>query len=281
MFSKKKDAVSGPAVSVEFHNAINTLAANIDFSAIDKQIVTLAVVSSVPSEGKSTIAAALARSYALRGEKTLIIECDMRHRSLDKLLKAHGEHGVRSVLQGECKLDDAVVSVPYTDDNLYFLDAEVQIPNPTDLLQSAKFKGLIAAAKDKYTKVIIDTPPVLAFADASVVASVADATILVARRDYVRTSDIKQSMEQLKQSGAHVIGTVLDFSIPMSSGSYYYHDYYRKYYHHIEEAEAQEQKPDTSGQKEESENANSSESNETEEQEQEQGQQEHKDGSDS
>lgn len=204
---------------VALQNAVKTLAANIRFSSVDSPIRSIAVVSSVPDEGKTTIASCLGRAFAESGASVILVECDMRRRSLASALGAHGRHGIYAVLSGRHTVQESVVSVS---PGLYFLDAEPGIPNPADILQSKRFHELVNALGQTYNYVIFDTPPVLSVVDGVVVASVVDATLLVVRQDYTRREDVSNSYAQLRQAGANVIGTVLNCTDEVASSKYYY-----------------------------------------------------------
>lgn len=204
---------------VVLQNAIKTLAANIRFSSVDKPIKSIAVVSSIPSEGKTTIAANLGAAIVGSGTSAVLVECDMRRRSMAMELGVHGRHGLYSVLSGRHTLEEAVV--PTKNSGLYFLDAEPGIPNPPDLLQSKRFRELIGQLTRAFGYVIFDTPPVSTFVDGAVVASLCDATILVVRQDFTRREEVQDAIGQFKQAGANLIGTVLNYCDAESSSKYY------------------------------------------------------------
>lgn len=209
---------------VAMQNAIKTLAANIRFSSVDNPIHSIAVVSSVPSEGKTTISMGLGRAFADSGATVLLVECDMRRRSLASALGVHGKHGIYSVLSGHHTLQESAVAAGVP--NLYFLDAEPGIPNPADILQSRRFHEFVRTATQTYNYVVFDTPPILTFVDAAVVSSIVDATLLVVRQDFTKREDVRDSFAQLNQAGANVIGTVLNCTDAEVSSKYY--DYYHE-----------------------------------------------------
>ena len=209
---------------VVMQNALKTLAANIRFSSVDNPVHSLCIASALPSEGKTTVSTGLGKAFAAGGATVLMVECDMRRRSLASALGVHGRHGLYSVLSGHHTVQEAVVSAGTA--NLYFLDAEPSIPNPADLLQSKRFHELVETLTGMYTYVIFDTPPVNTFIDASVVSSIADATILVVRQDYTHRDDVRASYTQLQQAGANVIGVVLNYADAEVSSKYY--DYYHE-----------------------------------------------------
>lgn len=219
---------------VFMQNAVKTLATNIRFASVDDPVRTLAVTSSIPNEGKSTIAMNLAQALASGGKSVLLIECDMRRRSLGGMLGVHPRNGIYSVLSGQVELDDAVVRTSMR--NVWFLDSEPHIPNPVDILGSKRFHSFLQRLKGEYDFVVVDTPPLSAFIDAAVIGSVVDGTLLVVRRNFVRRDEVVASMEQLKKAEANVLGTVLNYCEDKKSE--YYYEYYTKDGKKISKSEA-------------------------------------------
>lgn len=100
---------------------------------------------------------------------------------------------------------------PAGGENLFLLDAEPDLPSPADLLDSARFRALFDTLARTFDYVVVDTPPVGAFVDAAVVASQADATVLVVREGYVRGEGVARACAQLEQAGANVVGVAMNF----------------------------------------------------------------------
>ena len=209
---------------VFIQNAVKTLATNIRFASVDNPVRSIVVTSSIPNEGKTTIATNLAQALASGGKSVLIVEGDMRRRSLASTLGTHARNGIYAVLSGQVELDDAVVRTSTR--NVWFLDSEPHIPNPVDILSSKRFRSFIERLKDEYDYVVLDTPPLSAFIDAAVLGSIADGTLLVVRRNFVRREEVLSSYEQLKKAEANVLGTVLNYCEDKKSE--YYYEYYSK-----------------------------------------------------
>ena len=215
------DVVSSDAI----RNAANTLLANIEFSGVDEPIKTIAITSSIPNEGKSTITLSLAAAAGQAGKQVLVIEGDLRRRSLMAAVKAHPRYGLHAVLSEAVTLEEAAAETSLR--GVYFLDAEPGIPNPEELLSSRRYASLIQAARRAYDLVVIDTPPVGAFADAAVVARQVDGAILVVRENFTDKRAAQLAMEQLRNSGAHVLGVVMNFQERANGSGYgYYYGYY-------------------------------------------------------
>lgn len=205
-------------------NAAKTLLANIRFASVDRPVKSIVLTSSVPNEGKSTVAYNLAQAIASSGKRTLIVECDMRRRSLADMVGARARHGIYAVLSGQVELDEALVATSHR--NLFFLDSEPHIPNPADILSSQRFRKLLAQMESDFDYVVIDTPPVGTFVDAAIIAALADATALVVRERFVKRAELQNAYDQLKKADANVIGVIMNMCEAESSE--YYYAYYNK-----------------------------------------------------
>ena len=208
MLKKKFKLYQGKSSRSPQRNAVSTLYANLGFLSVDQPLRTIAITSSIPNEGKTTISLELSRAMAASGKRTLLMECDMRRRSLASRLGAHTCAGVCAVVMGDVELGRAVVrtSLP----NLHFLDAEPDVACPVDILDSRRFRELVAYVGGRYDYVVIDTPPVGTFVDAAVVGSAADATLLVVREGFVERASAANACDQLRKAGANLIGTVVN-----------------------------------------------------------------------
>ena len=206
-------------------NSAKTLLANIRFMSVDNPVRTVAITSAVPNEGKTFVTANLASAIATSGKTVLLVECDMRRRSMAHALNVHAQHGLYSVVSGEVGLTTAAIST--TTPNLYFLDAEPHIPNPSDLLNSNRFARLIEVAKKTFDYVVFDTPPVGTFVDAAVLGTKVDAVFMVVRENFTKKAEVAAAAEQLKKSGCNLAGIVMNYCERRSS-EYYYEYYYSK-----------------------------------------------------
>lgn len=218
----RKKKASSDALVVQ--NAAKTLLANIRFASVDRPVKSIVLTSSVPKEGKSTVAYNLAQAIASSGKRTLIVECDMRRRSLADMVGARARHGIYAVLSGQVELDEALVATSHR--NLFFLDSEPHIPNPADILSSQRFRKLVAQMESDFDYVVIDTPPVGTFVDAAIIAALADATALVVRERFVKRAELQNAYDQLKKADANVIGVIMNMCEAESSE--YYYAYYNK-----------------------------------------------------
>jgi capsular exopolysaccharide synthesis family protein len=204
-------------------NAAQTLFANIRFMSVDNPVHVLAITSSVPNEGKTFVSMNLASAIAASGASTLLVECDMRRRSMAARIGVHAQHGIYSVMTGQVSLEQAAVRTPTK--NLYFLDAEPHIPNPSNILNSHHFQNFLDNARSRFDYVVFDTPPVTTFVDAAVLGTKVDAVLLVARENFVKRAELQQAVDQLRASNCNLAGVVMngcDFGKGNSYYSYYY-----------------------------------------------------------
>ena len=210
-----------------FSESIRTIRTGVVLSAMDEPHKILVVTSSVPGEGKSTVAANLA--FALgQMEKVLLIDADMRRPTLAKNFGFPvGTPGLANLIAGTAKLEECIKKV----DGVDMLSAGAVPPNPLELLSSERFSKLIEYLREKYDRVIIASPPTQAVSDAMVLGTMANALIYVIRSDSTAKPLVIKGVGQLLQSNAPVTGIVLnqvDIKKAMKNGYNYggYYDYY-------------------------------------------------------
>lgn len=220
MSKKVKKELSAESFK-RLENPAKTLFANIRFSSIDTPIKTICVTSSSLDEGKTTTAVVLARAIATSGNTVLLVEADMRRRSLAAMMKVAARGGAYSVLAGTKKLEEVVT--PLATPNLFFLDIEPSIPNPADILSSKRYADLVKLLSEKFDYVVFDTPPVGTFVDAAILSSLVDGTVFVVRSGKTRKDTAVQALAQLQQANAHMLGTVLTFCDNRDSDYYSYY----------------------------------------------------------
>lgn len=200
--------------------SLRHLRTNLRFVDAASPVQVLVVTSSVESEGKSTISANLAQSFAEAGRKVLLIDGDLRRPRLESYLDLEPSAGLTSVLIGEAALHD--VTQEWGPDGLEVLASGPIPPNPNELLGGSVMEQLLLKAREDYSLVIIDTPPILPVADALIVAAIADGAILVVRHGHTTGEQVSRSLEMLQSASARVLGTVLSMSPESRGGSSYY-----------------------------------------------------------
>ena len=174
----------------------------------EAQRKALAVVSAASGEGRSFIAANLAIVFSQLGERTLLIDADLRKPRQHALFKLGNDSGLSSMLAGRAG-PEAVVRVPSLRD-LSVLAAGPMPPNPQELLGRPGFAELLQTLSADFDIVIIDTPPGVQYADAQTIAVRAGAALLLARENRSLVPEVTQLMRSLQQSGATLVGTVIN-----------------------------------------------------------------------
>lgn len=161
-----------------------------------------------PGEGKSTTAVFLARAFAKRGRKVLIIEADMRRPALEAILDVKSSRGLAEYCGGELKAEDVVVKTGGLS-VIFAGDISSASAIPIEVLASDKMTKLLEYARDKYDYVFIDTPCIKNFTDALLIASSADGVILTAEADRTTRRSILMAVENINKADGRVSGIVL------------------------------------------------------------------------
>lgn len=187
--------------------AYRTLRTNLMFSSVENPIQTLLVTSSVDGEGKSEALANLAVTFAQGGNKTILVDADLRRPS------QHEIWGVKNQGLTTMMLDDATLANPpliqTSIENLMVLPAGEQAPNPADLLSSKRMSEVIGVLKARANYVLFDSPPVLAATDAALLGIKLDGVLMVVKSGESRRDQTTNARERLEQVNVRVIGAVL------------------------------------------------------------------------
>lgn len=200
--------------------AYKTLRTNIQYSSFDKEIKTILVTSTIPGEGKSTIAGNLALSFAQQDKKVLVIDCDLRKPSLHKIFKLSNLKGLSDIIVGNSDLEKAMYNYK---DNFDILTSGKIPPNPSEILASNAMTALLEKLKTKYDIIIIDSAPLQAVTDAQIISNKVDGTLLVIRAGVTKREAILQAKELLNQVNAKILGVVLNGAENNSEKHYYYY----------------------------------------------------------
>jgi exopolysaccharide transport family protein len=202
---------------------------NIMFSTAESVPQVILVSSAGPREGKTITAANIAITMAQAGSKIIILDCDMRRPEIHNLFGATRDRGMSNIMVG---VDNIGVIIQSTQiPNLDVITSGPIPPNPSEMLGSKRMESLLVALRKKYDHILIDSPPVTAVTDASVLSKSADGVIMVIRTGDMARQIVKNGIDQFNNVGAHFIGAVLNgIDLSSSKYSYYYYQYYRYYY---------------------------------------------------
>ncbi|MDP9118298.1 MAG: polysaccharide biosynthesis tyrosine autokinase [Actinomycetota bacterium] len=199
------------------------LRANLQFANVDEHPRVIAVTSSIPGEGKTTVAINLASTLAEAGFTVCLVDADLRRPTIGTVLDLVSPVGLTSVLIHQIELSEAMQSAGA---NFYVLTSGPTPPNPSEVLASSYLRNVVRSLMDKVDYVVLDTAPLLPVADGAEVAALADGTLLVARHDVSTDSQIRRAVSALAHVDAKVLGVVLN-RLPARRGSEYGYSYYR------------------------------------------------------
>ncbi|MBY8974417.1 AAA family ATPase [Rhodobacteraceae bacterium NNCM2] len=184
--------------------------------------------SSVPREGKTTMTVLLAQNSAALGKKVLVVECDLRKRTLDAYFGGQkAQRGMISVLYGEAEFEDVVLR----DEQAGFdvLPGEETNVNAADVFSSLQFERFISTMRDRYDFVIIDTPPVMAVPDARLIAVLGDALIYSVAWDKTSRDLVRAGLNQFREIDIPLVGLALT-QIDLGKAARYGYGGYGQYY---------------------------------------------------
>lgn len=203
-----------------------TLRTNIQFSMIDKKLKSLAVLSATTAAGKSTVAANLAVTFTMQGNKVLLIDCDLRRPSVHREFGIQNNEGLTNLLANHDgkKIDDYLNTCEVA--GLSILTGGPVPPNPAELLSSNRMQQLEKEVAERFDLVIYDTPPLLGFTDAQILAGRVDGTIFVAHYGADTKEDVLKAADSLKMVNANVLGVVYN----RAPGGQKEHSYYYGYH---------------------------------------------------
>lgn len=187
--------------------AYRNMRTSLMLSHIDNPPKVIMLTSAVPAEGKTTNSIALAQNLLGLGKKVLLVEGDIRRRTLNDYFENVPEHGLVSVMSGDKTLSNAVFQSEGFGADI--LAGGNTITNAADLFSSEAFKVFIASARDTYDAVIIDTPPILVVPDARIIAEQADAVIFNVHWDKTSKSQLEESLRLFHNSGQRITGLAL------------------------------------------------------------------------
>ena len=217
-----------------YAEAFRNLRASIMFAEVDTSAKTVAITSSQPDEGKTTLTYGLGRMSAMSGSRTLVIDGDFRRKQLSEVaLEEDAEFGFLELLFGECELEQAVAVDPKSGLNILPLTANRYTPR--DVFGSNAFDQLLAQLEEAYDLIYIDTGPLLLLAETRVLTGKVDQVVVVSRWLKTNRAALKQTLSILKEFRATISGIVIN---QVDVSKYHRQGYghsgyeaYDKYYH--------------------------------------------------
>jgi capsular exopolysaccharide synthesis family protein len=204
--------------------AFRTLRTTLAFSGGQSQRIVIS--SAEPGDGKTTVLANLAVSFAQAGKRTLLIDADMRRPGLTALLELRTSSGLSDVLRSQQPVVEAAQEriQPLELDGLEILPCGPRPSNPAELLASERFSDLLGWAETVYDQVLVDAPPALAASDAAIIGRLVDGVVLVVRPDKNRRRLVVRALESFTSLGATLSGVVINrLTSDKDEGYYGYH----------------------------------------------------------
>lgn len=217
-----------------FAEGFRSLRAALIYSRIGTDVKVIAITSSLPGEGKTTTSVCLARIMATSGQSVVVVDCDLRRRSINQFLGVPVKAGLLEVLSGKARLTDVLIGDDST--TVQYLPLAESAYTPKDVFGSTAMDAVLDKLRSMFDIVILDTPPVLAVVDTRILARKADVTAMLVRWRKTPRKAVQSSLDLLKDSEAHVCGVVLTQVNVKEQAKYgygdsgYYYDQYKKYY---------------------------------------------------
>lgn len=217
-----------------FSESLRNLRTSILYSRLGEPVKVVAITSSLPGEGKTTTSICLGRASALQGSRTIVVDCDLRRRTVNRALGAEPTVGLLEVLGGEATLQQAVTIDEGS--GAHFLPLAKSAFTPKDVFGSVAMDRLLTDLRARYDLVILDTAPVLPVADTRMLAPKADAVVFLARWRKTPQHAIEAAFRLLKGTGSNLAGIALTQMDMKQQTKYgygdpgYYYAEYKKYY---------------------------------------------------
>ena len=208
--------------------AFRAIRTNLLFMSTGRKLKRVMVTSSAPQEGKSMTCIGIGSAMASAGQRVLIVDTDMRRPRLHRSMGVANEQGVSTVLLGETTIENAIKSTEVP--GLYLMPCGPVPPNPAELLHTEQFHRLLDQLGERFDLVLLDSPPIVAAADAAVLSTQVDGVVFVARFKKTTKEMAKKMLRSLRDLNAPLLGAVLN-DVDLESREYGYYAYKRYGYY--------------------------------------------------
>jgi capsular exopolysaccharide synthesis family protein len=237
MIMRERRSMFGPSMNFAAAEAYKLLRTNLTFSfSGNEECRVIGVTSSFRGEGKSLTAMNLVYTIAEANKRVLLVEGDMRLPTVAKRRGLQEKPGLSNLLVGLDSISSAIQRYRVSlGEKLLSLDVMVSgdiPPNPSELLSSERMKNLLKKLRERYDYVIVDLPPVNAVTDALIASRIVDGIIVVVRNDHAVRGALAETMRQLRQAEAHVLGFVYNDASGTNSKYYSKKGYYSSNYYY-------------------------------------------------
>ncbi len=208
--------------------ALRSLRTSIHFAMMEAKNNVVTISGPAPSVGKSFVSTNFATVLAKTGQKILVIDADLRKGHLQRLFAVKVENGLSDYLAGKSNKEEVIK--PTSIEGLDIITRGQIPPNPSELLMHPRFKALLDVLEKQYDMIIIDTPPILAVTDASIIATHAGTTLMVGRFGQNTVKEIEVARHRFAQTGIDVKGFILNAVEKKASNYGYGYGYYNYEY---------------------------------------------------
>lgn len=213
MMPKKRIQSPSPRRTLSTNSALyaevyRTLRTNLQFVAKAHDAKVILITSSMAKEGKSTVVGNLGAFFAESGSRTLIIDADLRNPVLHHTFQVSNVNGLSNLLIEESQKEDCIQSV--TIPNLELISCGTIPPNPSQLLNNRRFDTLVEDLRSSYDYIFIDSPPLLAVADALVITRVVDGVTFLIDTKVTNRKMVQMALSSLQKIDAPILGIILN-----------------------------------------------------------------------
>lgn len=216
------------AARASFFEVFRSLYTNILLLGSDTPIRSLVISSAAEEDGKTTVAIHLALAAAAMGQRVLLVDANLRSPTVHNRVGLMNIQGLTDVISQDLDWNNVIERSPL-EDNLFVLSAGPIPPDSIRLLASQKMQDLMSELQGAFDLVIYDTPPLVGFADANLLAANTNGLILVAGLGNLKRTIFQQALEELQVSGTPILGVIANKSKDATPASY---NYYQQYYKH-------------------------------------------------
>ncbi len=213
-----------------YTEAIRSIFTSLQLSDVDNPPKTVLITSSVPEEGKTSLALSLAAFAARSSQRVLLMDLDLRHPNVHRQLGVRPTTGFVEYMAGERTREEVIVHDERT--GVDYLPIRRQTPNPTDLLGSRRMRETLETLRERYDFIVIDSAPILGVTDSRVIARVVDKVLFVIRWERTDDKTAQNALKHLEEARADIAGAVLTLVDVKKHAQYGYGDvaqYYSKY----------------------------------------------------
>lgn len=203
-----------------------TVRSSILLSQAENSPQTILFTSALPKEGKTTTAVNMAVSFSQLNQKVLVVDADLRKPRLHRIFKVRNTNGLSGYLVGKFSENDVILETDI--ENLWILPSGLIPPDPTELLNSKRMGELIENLKSRFDIILIDSPPVLAAVDSTIISKNAEEVLMVIEAEKTSRKDFSRAVGDLKKANRKIMGVLFN-RVKVRKGDYNYMNYYRYY----------------------------------------------------